>query len=95
MMSQSQWDFLERKERLQLEKFSGAWKPVARCSDEGSGFYGCFNFGLGGFFSLAVDSWAFSGELVYLTPLLGEEKNLESILLISPVADLSDSVSLL
>jgi hypothetical protein len=37
----------------------------------------------------------FLGELVWLAPLLGEGNNLESILLISPVADLSDSVSLL
>jgi hypothetical protein len=56
---------------------------------------GVFNAGLGGFFSLAMDSWAFSGELVWFAPLLGEGNNLESILLISPVADLSDSVSLL
>jgi hypothetical protein len=35
-----------------------------------------------------MDSQAFSGELVWLTPLLGAGNNLESILLISPVADL-------
>jgi hypothetical protein len=35
-----------------------------------------------------MDSWAFSGELVWFAPLLGEGNNLESILLISPVADL-------
>jgi hypothetical protein len=35
------------------------------------------------------------GELVWFAPLLGEGNNLENILLISPVADLSDSVSLL
>jgi hypothetical protein len=63
---------LERKERLQLEKCSGAQKPVACCSDEGWGFYGHFNSGLGGFFSLAMDLQAFSGELVWLAPLLGE-----------------------
>jgi hypothetical protein len=59
-----EWDLLERKKRLQLEKCSGAWKPVARCAGEGWGFYGHSNFGLGGLFSLAVDSWVFSGELV-------------------------------
>jgi hypothetical protein len=37
---------------------------------------------------LAKDSWAFSGELVWLAPLLGEGNNLESILFISPVAGL-------
>jgi hypothetical protein len=37
---------------------------------------------------MAMDSWAFSGELVWFAPLLGEGNNLESILLISPVADL-------
>jgi hypothetical protein len=35
-----------------------------------------------------MDSKAFSGELVWFAPLLGEGNNLESILLISPVADL-------
>jgi hypothetical protein len=35
-----------------------------------------------------MDSQAFSGELVWCAPLLGEGNNLESILLISPVADL-------
>jgi hypothetical protein len=97
IMNQSRyikWDLLERKEKLQLEKYSGARKPVACCSGEGWGFYGRSNSGLGGFFSLAVDSWAFSGELVWFAPLLGEGKNLESILLISPMADLSDPVSL-
>jgi hypothetical protein len=65
---------LERKERLQLEKCSGAQKPVACCSDEGWGFYGRFNSGLGGFFSLAMDLQAFSGELVWFAPLLGDRK---------------------
>jgi hypothetical protein len=37
---------------------------------------------------LAMDLWAFSGELVWFAPLLGEGNNLESILLISHVADL-------
>jgi hypothetical protein len=76
-MSQSQyikWDLLKRKERLQLQKSSGAQKPVARCTGEGWGFYGRFNSGLGGFFSLAVDLRAFSGELVWFAPLLGEGK---------------------
>jgi hypothetical protein len=35
-----------------------------------------------------MDSRALSGELVWFAPLLGEGNNLESILLISPVADL-------
>jgi hypothetical protein len=35
-----------------------------------------------------MDLQAFSSELVWLAPLLGEGNNLESILLISPVADL-------
>jgi hypothetical protein len=92
MMSQSwhiEWDLLERKERLQLRYCSGGQKPVARCIGECWGFYGQFNSGLGGFFSLAIDSRAFSGELVWLAPLLEEGNNLESILLISPMADLS------
>jgi hypothetical protein len=38
-----------------------------------------------------MDSWAFLDELVCL-PLMGQGNNLESILLISPVANLSDSV---
>jgi hypothetical protein len=42
-----------------------------------------------------MDSRVFSGELIWFVPLLGEGNNLESILLISPAADLSDSVSLL
>jgi hypothetical protein len=98
MMGQSwyiKWDLLERKERLQLEKCSGAQKPVAHCSGGGWGFYGHSNSGLGGFFPLAMDSRAFLGELVWFAPLLGEGNNLKSILLISPVADLSASVSLL
>jgi hypothetical protein len=47
---------------------SPARKPVARCSGEGWGFYGRFNSGLGGFFSLAMDSRAL------VCPLLGEGK---------------------
>jgi hypothetical protein len=77
MMSQSWYikqDLLERKERLQLGKRSGAQKLVARCSGEGWGFYGRFNSGLCGFFSLIMDSRAFSGELVWCAPLLGEGK---------------------
>jgi hypothetical protein len=35
-----------------------------------------------------MDSWAFSGELVWFAPLLGEGNNIKSILLISPVAGL-------
>jgi hypothetical protein len=91
MMSQSwylKWDLLERKERLQLEKSSRVRNPVFHCTGEGWSFYGRFNSEFGGFFSLAMDSRAFSGELVWFAPLLGEGNNLESILLISPVADL-------
>jgi hypothetical protein len=88
-------DLLERKERLQLEKCSGAWKLVACCSGEVWGFYGCFHSGLGGFSNWPCISRVFLGELVWLASLLGEGNNLERILLISPVADLSDSVSLL
>jgi hypothetical protein len=62
------WDLLERKERLQLEKCSGA-----RYSGEGWGFYGHFNSGLGGFFSLAMDSQAVSSELICLH-FMGEGK---------------------
>jgi hypothetical protein len=35
-----------------------------------------------------MDLQAFLGEMLWLAPLLGEGNNLESILLISPVADL-------
>jgi hypothetical protein len=37
-----------------------------------------------------MDLQAFLGELVWFAPLLGKGNNLESILLINPVADLSD-----
>jgi hypothetical protein len=47
---------------------------VIRCSGKGWGFYGRSNSGLGGFFSLAMDLQAFSGELVWFAPLLGEGK---------------------
>jgi hypothetical protein len=36
-----------------------------------------------------MDSRAFSGELVWFAALLGEGNKLESVLLISPVADLN------
>jgi hypothetical protein len=65
------YDLLERKERLQLEQCSRARKPVAPCSGEGWGFYGCFNSGSGGFFSLAVDSRAFLDELVCCPLMVG------------------------
>jgi hypothetical protein len=41
------WDLLARKERLQLQECSGAWKLVTCCSGEGWSFYGHFNSGLG------------------------------------------------
>jgi hypothetical protein len=85
--------FIERKESLQLDKCSRARKPVACCSVESWGLYGHFNSGLGGFFSLAMDSRAFLGELACFVSYWGRGNNLESILLISPVADLSDPVS--
>jgi hypothetical protein len=66
-------------------------EPVARCSGEGWGFYGRFNSGLGGLFSLAVDSRAFLDEW-FVCPYWGRGNSLESILFISPVADLSDPV---
>jgi hypothetical protein len=47
LIDEPKQDLLERKERLQLEQFSGAQKPVAHCSVEGWGFYGCFNSGFG------------------------------------------------
>jgi hypothetical protein len=53
---------------------SGAQNKVACCSGEGWGFYGRSNSGLGGFFSLAMDSWAFSGEQIWFTPSLEEGK---------------------
>jgi hypothetical protein len=66
------WDLLERKERLQLEKCSGA-RTVAHCSGEGWGFYGRFKSGFGGFFSLAMELWAFLDELVCLPLIRGGE----------------------
>jgi hypothetical protein len=87
------WDLLERKERLQLQKSSGAQKLVTNCSGEGWGFYGHFNSGLRGFShwpwirGLSQVNW-FGLHLYW-----GRGNNLGSILLISPVADLSDPVS--
>jgi hypothetical protein len=98
LMNQSRyrkWDLLERKERLQLEKCSGAWKRVARCSGEGWGFYGCSNSGLGGFFSLAVDLWLSQVNWFGLHLYRGRGKNLGSILLINSVSGLSAPVSFL
>jgi hypothetical protein len=48
--------FIREKERLHLEKCSGAQKPVAHCSGEGWGFYRHLGKGLGGLFSLVVHS---------------------------------------
>jgi hypothetical protein len=76
MISQSwyiKWDLLERKERLQLEKCSGVLKLVAHCKVKAEVFMDILSLGWG-FFSLAMDSWAFSGELVWFAPLLGEGK---------------------
>jgi hypothetical protein len=82
-MGNGKWDLLERKERVQLEQCSGAQKPVAHYWV----FMGVLTQ-LGGFFHWPCISRAFSGELVWFAPLLGEGNNLESILLISLVADL-------
>jgi hypothetical protein len=82
------WDILERKERLPLEKHRGGQKLVAHCSGEGWGSYGCSNSGFRWVFLTGHGFEAFSVELVWFAPLLGEGNNLESILLISPVADL-------
>jgi hypothetical protein len=63
-----------RQERLQLEQYSRARKPLARCSDgEGWDFYGHFNSGFGGLFSLAMDLQAFLGNLVCLPLMRGEQ----------------------
>jgi hypothetical protein len=64
----------EKGKAIQLRYCSGAQKPVAHCTVEGWGFYGPSNSGLGGFFSLAMNLWAFSGELVWFAHLLGEGK---------------------
>jgi hypothetical protein len=42
---------------------------------------------------LAVDSQTFLGELGFFAPCWGKGNNLKNILLISPLADLSDPVS--
>jgi hypothetical protein len=70
-----EWDLLERKERLQLQKFRGVWQPVTCCSGESWGFYGPFNSGL----KWGISHWpyisrTFLGELVWLALLLGERK---------------------
>jgi hypothetical protein len=85
-MSQSwytKWDLLERKQRLQPEQWSGARKPVAPCSGKGWGFYGCFNSGLGGFFSLAMDLWAFLGKLICFAPYWRGETLLRAFCLLA------------
>jgi hypothetical protein len=66
--------FIREKGKATARACSRAQKPVAHCSGEGWGFYGRFNSGLGGFFSLAMDLQAFSGELVWFAPLLGDRK---------------------
>jgi hypothetical protein len=71
--------FIREKGKATAKVLQRRRKLVAGCSGEGWGFYGRFNSGLGGFFSLARDSRAFSGELVWLAPFLGEGNNLESI----------------
>jgi hypothetical protein len=44
------------------------------CRRGSSHHYGYFNSGLGGFFSLAMDPRAFSSDVVWFAPLLGEGK---------------------
>jgi hypothetical protein len=79
--------FVREKGKVTARELQQSLEAGGSLHGEGWGFYGLFNSGLGGFFSLAMDSWL-SGELVWFTPLLREGDNLESILLISPVADL-------
>jgi hypothetical protein len=64
---------------------SGNWWLPAQV--KAGAFYGCFNSGLGGLFLLVMDLQALLDDLVCLLLLWGG-KNLESILFISPVADL-------
>jgi hypothetical protein len=73
------WHLLERKERLQLEQCSGAWKLLAYCSGEGWSFYGRYNSGLGGFFSLDMDLQAFSSELLWFATYGGGETILRTL----------------
>jgi hypothetical protein len=87
--------FIREKGKATARTCSGARKPVALCSGKDWSFYGRSNSGLGGFFSLAMDSQVFLDELVCLPLIGGGETILMSILLIRPVADLSDPVSLL
>jgi hypothetical protein len=42
--------FIREKRKATVRVCSGAQKPVARCSGESWGFYGCFSSGLGDFF---------------------------------------------
>jgi hypothetical protein len=71
--------FIRAKGTLQVEQCSGAQKLVALFSGKGWGFYGCFNSGLGGLFSLAMNLWAFLGELVCFAPYWGKGNNLQRI----------------
>jgi hypothetical protein len=66
--------FIREKGKATAKVLQRSQKLVAGCSGEGWGFYGRFNSGLGGFFSLAMDLQAFSGELVWFAPLLGDRK---------------------
>jgi hypothetical protein len=86
---------MREKEKATARQVQQSPETVTCCSGEVWGFYGYFNSELGGFFSLAVDSWAFSGELVCLPLYCGRGNKLGSILLVSPMADLSDLISLL
>jgi hypothetical protein len=60
--------FIREKEKATAREVQHSPKSVTRCSGEGWGFYGRFNSRLGGFFSLTVDSPAFSGKLVWFAP---------------------------
>jgi hypothetical protein len=79
--------FIREKERLQLEHCSGAWKLVARCSA---------TVKAGVFMDVSHWPWICGLSQVNWFGLhlyWGKGNNLESILFISPVADLSDSIS--
>jgi hypothetical protein len=66
--------FIREKGKATAKILQQSPKLVAHCSGEGWGFYGLSNSGLGGYFSLAMDSQAFSDELVWLVPFLREGK---------------------
>jgi hypothetical protein len=64
---------MREKGKATAREVQRSQKLVAHCSSEGWGFSGRFNSGLGGFFSLILDSWVFSGNWFGLH-LIGEGK---------------------